>query len=66
MSDEKIYLSVVQLENGTLQVRDQDGRVVSGIRAISVDQAHDEVSQFTITALEYRNGRPFIPRARGK
>lgn len=56
MSEEKIHLHVYQDESGVMRVRDQNGRIVAGVRAVTLRHAVDEVVTFTLEALDYAGG----------
>lgn len=52
----------VEKEDGLFVVRDQDGRRVQGVRAISVNQRMKEVTTATVEFITFKNGRPEVVR----
>lgn len=56
MSQEKIYLSVEMDERGVMRVRDQQGRIVAGVRAVTLRHARDEAATFTLEAFDHSGG----------
>lgn len=53
MSQEKIYLSVEMDKLGVMRVRDQQGRVVAGVRAVTLRHARNEAATFTLEAVDH-------------
>ncbi|CAB3712321.1 hypothetical protein CEY09_30270 [Achromobacter marplatensis] len=56
MSKEKIYLSVKMDELGVMRVCDQQGRIVAGVRAVTLRHARDEAATFTLEAFDHSGG----------
>lgn len=56
MSQEKIYLSVEMDELGVMRVRDQQGRIVAGVRGVTLRHARDEAATFTLEAFDHSRG----------
>lgn len=64
MADDRIDLSVHQREDGVLEIRDQHGRVVNGLKRICLRNAVDEAAEFEAVILDRRLGEPWDPRRR--
>ena len=56
-----IDLSVHQREDGVLEIRDQHGRVVNGLKRICLRNAVDETVEFEAVILDRRLGEPWDP-----
>ena len=56
--DELIMLHPEVDADGRVQLFDQHGRQLKGVRAISVEAKHDDVTQLHITCLSYIKAAP--------
>jgi hypothetical protein len=56
--DELIMLHPEVDADGRVQLFDQHGRQLNGVRAISVEAKHDDVTQLHITCLSYIKAAP--------
>ena len=61
MDDDKIFLHVRQRENGMMEVFDQGGRQLHGIRRISFHNEMDGVASISMEVLDFRDGKAWTP-----
>lgn len=64
MEQDKIYLHSEMDEKGTVRIVDQFGRILCGIKSLSVNRAFDEGATITLSVYEYRGGKLFINEAK--
>lgn len=62
MTEQKRCELRVQKEYDLFVVRDQDGRQVRGVRAVSVNQRINDVTTATIEVILYVDGEPVVPK----
>ncbi len=58
----KIYLYAVKREDGTVEVFDQDGRSLAGLRGVMISVSVDDVNRLTLDVNEMPGGKPCTGR----